>query len=53
MIEFTSQTKFELTELQQRALWIDKVIMTNGFKVGDISYVFCDDAQLLKINQEF
>lgn len=53
MIEFTSQTEFELPNSNALANWIKQVITTNQFKVGDISYVFCDDAQLLKINQEF
>jgi rRNA maturation RNase YbeY len=53
MIEFSSQTSFELEDEQKTATWIEQVIVQKGFKLGDISYVFCDDEQLLKINIEF
>jgi len=53
MIEFTSQTSFEFKETQKTAAWIEQVIVQKGFKLGDISYVFCDDEQLLKVNIEF
>ncbi|MEP2936550.1 MAG: rRNA maturation RNase YbeY [Gilvibacter sp.] len=53
MIEFSSQTSFALSNPKKTSDWIEKVVVKNGFKVGDISYVFCDDEQLLKINQEF
>ncbi len=53
MIDFSSQTSFEFSEPQKASNWIEGVILQNDFTVGDISYLFCDDEQLLKINQEF
>ena len=33
--------------------WIEDLIENEGKKTGDITYIFCDDAYLLKINQDF
>ena len=32
--------------------WLEKIITTEGKKMGDINYIFCDDEYLLKINQD-
>lgn len=34
-------------------LWLSEAIKEEGFFVGDITYIFCSDDYLLKINQEF
>ena len=31
--------------------WIENIIITEGKKLGEINYIFCDDEYLLKINQ--
>lgn len=33
--------------------WIEIIILTEGKKLGEINYIFCDDEYLLKINQDF
>lgn len=33
--------------------WIENLIISEGKKLGVINYIFCDDAYLLKINQDF
>ncbi len=33
--------------------WIEKIIITEEKKLGEINYIFCDDEYLLKINQDF
>lgn len=33
--------------------WIENLILEEGKKLGEITYVFCDDAYLLKVNQEY
>lgn len=53
MISFNYETDFQLTNEDLKADWISKVIISEGFKEGDINYVFCDDAYLLKLNREF
>lgn len=34
-------------------IWIEKIIISEGKKPGEINYIFCDDEYLLKINQDF
>ena len=33
--------------------WIKKVAETHGFRVGDISYIFCSDEHILSVNREY
>lgn len=53
MIEFSSQTDFNLDKEDQISKWISSIIASEGFAEGDISYVFCSDDYLLGINVEF
>lgn len=33
--------------------WIEKIILSEGKKLGEINYIFCDDEYLLKVNQDY
>lgn len=53
MIEFNSITDFELENQEHLKEWIERIILTEGFELGHILYVFCDDEYLHKLNLEF
>src|SRR5690554_6547107 len=53
MIDFCFDTEFELLEQDRLKDWITKTTISEGFEVGEISYVFCDDEHLHKLNVEF
>ncbi|WP_430928288.1 rRNA maturation RNase YbeY [Polaribacter marinivivus] len=53
MIVFNYETPFELPNEIQTQEWIQKVVADNGFEIGEINYVFCDDNYLYKLNVEF
>jgi len=53
MIEFNYETKFALKNEELLFDWLEQCILEDGFKIGEISYVFCDDAYLHKLNVEF
>jgi len=53
MIVFNYETPFELLNEIQTQEWIQKVVADNGFEIGEINYVFCDDNYLYKLNVEF
>jgi len=53
MIEFNYELDFELSNESDYAAWIEKVIIGYGFELGELNYIFCDDAYLLKLNIEF
>ena len=53
MIQFNYETDFKLENEVQLAEWISICIVERGFTEGEINYIFCDDAYLLKLNVEF
>jgi len=53
MIEFYSETDFELKNELQISQWISEIISSEGFELGDITYVFCDDEYLNRLNVQF
>ena len=53
MITFNSETSFTLNNQKKLVKWIGDVVSSEGFQVGEINYIFCDDSYLNKINQEF
>jgi probable rRNA maturation factor len=52
MIDFNYETAFELSDEARHAKWISEVIISEGKKEGEISYIFCDDDYLLEINRQ-
>ncbi|WP_420320919.1 rRNA maturation RNase YbeY [Flagellimonas sp.] len=53
MIDFHFESDFELDDKTKYADWISRIIVSEGFKEGDISYIFCSDDYLLEINREY
>lgn len=53
MITFNYETEFILQDEDKLSIWILSVIDSEGFKEGEINYIFCDDDYLLKLNKEF
>lgn len=53
MITFNYETDFSLPDKEAISSWISKVIQSENKNEGEISYVFCDDKYLHKINLEY
>ncbi|HKJ06700.1 MAG TPA: rRNA maturation RNase YbeY [Flavobacteriaceae bacterium] len=53
MITFNYETNFKLNNEEDLSNWVSKCIEANGFNIGEINYIFCDDEYLLKLNVEF
>lgn len=53
MINFNYETEFELTNEGKYTNWLAAVIQSEGKSEGEISYIFCDDDYLLKLNEEY
>ncbi|RCS26087.1 rRNA maturation RNase YbeY [Polaribacter sp. WD7] len=53
MILFNYETNFVLEEENNFMLWINDVVIENGYDIGEINYIFCDDKYLHKLNVEF
>lgn len=53
MIEFYSENQFKLKEEESISKWISSVITSEGCIEGEITYIFCDDEYLHKLNIQF
>lgn len=53
MILFHPETKFNLPQKLLHKRWLSELAKQEGFTIGDINYIFCDDEYLLKINLEY
>lgn len=50
MISFNYETDFQLDHEEAFENWISRVIASESKELGEISYIFCDDEYLHKIN---
>ena len=53
MINFNYETDFSLDNEEAIASWLSNVISSENKNEGEISYIFCDDEYLHKINVEY
>ncbi len=53
IINFYSENDFELPLQEAHEKWLRLVISSEKKKVGEISFIFCDDEYLLEINRQY
>ncbi|MBD0779721.1 rRNA maturation RNase YbeY [Maribacter sp. ANRC-HE7] len=53
MINFFYETDFILDSEPNYIHWLNRVVDSEAFSVGEINYIFCDDEYLLKVNQQY
>jgi probable rRNA maturation factor len=53
MLKFSSSTSFRLTSQKRISLWLLAVITSEEKVLKEVSFNFCNDQELLKVNQEF
>ena len=53
MIEFFSETDFKLLNPNKISTWISKIVKNENHELGEVSYIFCDDEYLHKLNVQF
>jgi len=53
MISFNYESDFTLANDEVFSNWINEVITSESYVLGEINYIFCDDEYLHKINLEF
>ena len=53
MISFNYENDFKINNEARLTNWILTVIESEGFRLEEINYIFCDDDYLHKINVEF
>lgn len=50
---FEEDISYKLKNKTQVRQWIKDTITTEGFKLKELTYVFCSDAYLLQLNQQY
>jgi rRNA maturation RNase YbeY len=53
MINFYAENDFSLEQKKEVSDWLKATIDSEGYVVGEITFVFCSDQFLLEINKEF
>ncbi len=53
MITFNYETDFNLLDEKTTLNWIANCVEKEGFELGEINYIFCDDKYLHKLNVAF
>jgi len=53
MINFDFETDFTLNNEAEFSNWIERVITSESYVLGEVNYIFCDDDYLHKINVEY
>jgi probable rRNA maturation factor len=53
MIEFHYQMTEAIESEDIFTLWLDKVAQSEGFTLGDLTYIFCNDDYLLELNKTY
>lgn len=53
MIEFLYENEFGIPDEEQYRSWVERIVLSEKKRLGDISYTFCDDDFLDKLNREY
>jgi len=49
----TEEVKMPKFSKREISAWIKQVASSSGFKVGDVSYIFCSDEKILELNKQY
>lgn len=52
MIELNYQNNFAQLDEVVYSKWLESIVISEGKTIGELSFVFCSDEYLLKINQD-
>lgn len=50
---FSEDLVFNLKNKKRLRTWLRNAVITEGYKLKEINFIFCSDAYLLSINQEY
>lgn len=50
---YTDDCSYRLPEKRRTAAWLREVAEAEGYRLGDVNYIFCSAARLLEMNKEF
>jgi probable rRNA maturation factor len=50
---FCEDIDFKLPHSQKTTKWIKSISLSEGYKIGELNYIFCSDEYLLEVNKEY
>ncbi len=50
---FNQDIHFTLKQKRKIKQWISSIVLSHNKKIGFINYIFCSDAEILKINHQY
>ena len=50
---FPEEIDFKISQPQKTSKWIKTISQSEGYKIGDLNYIFCSDDYLLEINKQY
>jgi probable rRNA maturation factor len=50
---FKEDVTYKLKDKTKVKAWVKDTIVNEGFKLSELNYIFCSDAYLLEINQQY
>jgi rRNA maturation RNase YbeY len=50
---FEEDIKFSLPEKNKKKKWLKEIANLEGFKIGELNYIFCSDEYLYQINVDY
>ncbi|MBB1139411.1 rRNA maturation RNase YbeY [Myroides sp. WP-1] len=53
MITFNYELDFSLQNEEQYEAWIESIVLSEGYHLGEINYIFCTDEYLHEINVKY
>ncbi len=53
LIQFSFLKSFPLAERKRLKAFLEKIFAREGKTLGSLSYIFCDDEEILNINRQF
>tara|TARA_B110000014_G_C19919557_1_gene475717 strand:+ start:337 stop:750 length:414 start_codon:yes stop_codon:yes gene_type:complete len=53
MISFQINSKFKLADRKMIKIWLTNICKEEGVEIGDLTYLFVDDKEMIKYNKKF
>lgn len=52
-VSFSEECSFRLKGKLKIKRWIKQIVENYGYKLGEVSYVFCSDERILEVNKQY
>ena len=53
MIDFHYEANFDLENSEKYTRWINNILISENAHLGELSYIFCTDEYLIKLNKKY